>query len=627
MPSSPHSVAIAIVVALVPLAFDPGGLFPFGPIKWVLVTVGVLAAAGLLFRQPIRLHQASGIAWVGFLILAACAAITGLDPIHGFLGTPDRHLGLVAFLIFGLAFLVGQNSHEDRRLLSRAVAVGLTGLGAYTLAELAGVTPVSLVTTSSRLGGPFGSPAYLGAACVLLVPVAVGAVFDGNQPRRWRVVAGVAGTLGLIALFGSQSRAAIVGLVVGVAWMVPIVSRRRIAVLVGVALLALAIFLTPAGDRLLAVADANSSDSRGRIDEWRMGLRVLAANPMLGVGPEGYRIAFLGVVDADYERRHSREVTPDRAHNGLLDTGISLGVPGLVLYAIAAGWMGVRAWRARRSGDPCLIGISAGVVAYLVQQQFLFPLAEVEPVLWLMAGVVVTATARSEATTFRRPSRAMAIAAGAIAIVALIAGALELVADRRAAHSYQLLGAGTYDAAVVAADGAALLRPDSIRYWFVAADVVSRPGSADALAGALLRIDRALVVSPDDPILLNTRARLLLDRARATESSTDLGLALAALSERTAGDPNNAGLRLSLGVALAGAGDLAGAEREWLISQDLAPDSAVPSVNLARLYLDQDRPTEAEASYLRALSIDSSVQGLAELANLLRTAGREVPLP
>jgi Flp pilus assembly protein TadD len=147
------------------------------------------------------------------------------------------------------------------------------------------------------------------------------------------------------------------------------------------------------------------------------------------------------------------------------------------------------------------------------------------------------------------------------------------------------------------------------------------------LAAALLRVDRALLVSPGDPILLATRSRLLLDRAQVTASSSDLDLALVALFDLIASDRNNAGHRLSLGLALVLAEDLQGAEREWLISQDLAPGSPVPSINLTRLYLEQGRLAEAEASYLMALSIDSSAEGLVDLATLLNAAGVEVPLP
>jgi tetratricopeptide (TPR) repeat protein len=470
-----------------------------------------------------------------------------------------------------------------------------------------------------------GTPAYLGAACVLLVPVAAGTALDPEQPKPWRVTAGLSVCLGFLALVASQSRAALIGLVVAMVLVALSTPRRRAVTWVGVILLIGVLMLTPPGQRLFEVAE--STEARSRLDEWRVGARAFGAHLAVGAGLEGYRIVFPSVVDAEYEQRYGREVAPDRAHNGALDLAIALGLPGAFFYLWAAGWLVVRSLRAVRLGDPAVIGIAAGVVAYIAQQQFLFPLSEVDPIFWVLAGLLVAASSSGDPTIRLPRSRWVA---GAFIVVALAAagmGALELVADRRAATSYALLASGNHAGALVAADGAAAVRPDSIRYWFIAADIASRPEDSEALSDALVRIDRALAISPGDPILLTMQARLSLDLAQATTSADDLDQALVALSELAVDDPNNAGHRLLRGVALVLAGDLDAAEGEWKLAQSLAPNSPVPSMNLARLYLRMDRIEEARASYLQAIAIDPSALGLPDLARLIDDAGSEDPVP
>jgi O-antigen ligase len=624
--ASPSAVAIAIVVFLLPLVLDPGGLYPFGPAKWMLLTVGILAATALLVGEPEARADRSGVfAWGAFLAWAAFSAFFALDPLHSWIGTPERRMGVVALVIFALAFLLGQIVDNHRTLVLRSASLSLGLVGVYALADLNGFSLVMLASTSMRVGGSLGSPAYLGAVCVLLVPVAAGVALESEESKPWRVVGGLAACLGLLALVASQSRAALIGLVAGLVFVTLSTPRRRLVTAIGAIVLFGALMLTPPGQRLLDIAE--SPEARSRLDEWRVGTRALAAHLVVGSGLEGYRIAFPSVVDAEYEQRYGREVAPDRAHNGALDMAIAMGIPGALFYLVAAGWLVVRSLRAVRLGNPALIGIAAGVVAYIAQQQFLFPLAEVDPIFWVLAGLLVAATSRGEATIPVPRSRLVA----GVLVVLLLAGAglgaLELVADRRAATSYTLLASGDHTGAVDEADDAAAIRPDSIRYWFVASDVATRPGDPDALREGLTRIDRALAVSPRDAILMTTRARLLLDLAQATNSAVDLEVALTALSELTIGDPHNASHRLLTGVALVLVDDLDAAESEWKLAQSLAPNSPVPSMNLARLYLSQDRIEEARASYLHALAIDASAPGLPELARLIDDAESGGPVP
>jgi O-antigen ligase/Flp pilus assembly protein TadD len=610
----PMAVPVLVMFALVPVAFDPGGWAAFGPLKWALISTLVLMAAGLaLLEGQLWVHRPSGLIAAGFLVWVAVCAFWGLDRGHAWLGTPDRHLGVAAWVLFVLCFWLGQNLAPQARLLVRAAALGLGLVGVYCLLELAGRAPVDLATVSARLGGPFGSAAYLGAACTLLIPLAAVGAVDVTEPRRWRVGAAAAAILGVVALLGSQTRGAVVGLAVAAAFLVPLAAKMfgRRWVMVTAALLVAVVMVSPVGDRLRSVWLAG--EGGGRLADWQMGLRVLGDHPIVGVGPEGYRIAFPGVVDAAYERRFGREVAPDRAHSGPLDVGINFGLLGLAIYLVAAGWLWWLALGAARRGAVLQAGVEAGVGAavagYLAQQLLLFPVVEIDPLFWVAAGVLVGGRVLHPVRTFR-PAAALVLA---LAVAAAVAGYRDIAADRSVMDSYNELGAGRGRGALAAADRAAALRPDSIRYWFVAADVASR-ATGD---GALLPLSRALAISPNDPILLSTQAQYLLDRARVSGVAGDIEAAVSASRRRVEDDPHNAQDRLRLGLVLVLAGDLTGAEKQWLAAADLAPRSPVPWFNLVRLYVELGRPGDARTALTRAAGIDPTAPEIADLQRLL----------
>jgi O-antigen ligase len=616
----------ALLVAALPLVFDPGGYAPFGPVKWGLATAGVVLAAGLLLAGgPVNLHRAGAVGWLGVVVWGTVCAAVGLDRFHALIGTPERHLGLITLVLFGLAFLVGLNSLPERRTLTVGAVIALAGMGVYAAAELIGMEPVHLAVSSARVGGPLGSPAYLGAGVTLLLPLVTAAALDSGWTRARRVGAGIAAGLGLVALVGSQTRAAMVGAGVGITLFLAYLLRRgawKWALPLFVVLVAGVGWLSPAGARFRQAFDLSSGATASRLAEWRVGTRVLLANPIAGVGPEGYRIAFPEAVDAGYERNYGRTVTTDRAHNGLLDTGLALGLPGLVAYFLAVLWLGWRSLRALAGSEPIIAGVGAGVIGYLVQQQFLFPLAEVDPLFWLLAGLLVAATVSPSALVVVRTPRVLAGSVVGLAVLFLGVGSLDVASDRSLAGAYQALAGGPPRQAVRLADRATSLRPDSIRYWLGAADIASRTEGA---LGGLARLSSGLGLSPQDPVLRATQARLLSARAEESGQPEDVIAGRAAWAGLVAADPNNAQFHLSYGVFLARFGDLAGAETEFLTAFDLAPRSAVPALNLSRIYLEQGRTGLALDLYRRAVEADPSAPGLVDLARLLEESGLELP--
>lgn len=575
------ALAVGAVVAI-----DPVGWAPFGPAKWLVVSVfGFGAAAVLLWTGRVSLQRRSLIAWLVILVLLGLGALTGGDVATALLGQPDRHLGWITWLLCLLVFAGGQQLDcvDAQRVAVRGATLGSLWLGVWAVWEMLAGPPIALVAETSRLTGPFGSAAFLGAAACLFVPLAAGGAFDRAETRVWRVLAAVGVVTGVLALIGSGSRAAWFGALVGAVVVVLRVRPSRRTMLLGAA--GAAVVLLVLSPWLRAVTE-RSAGATSRLDEWAVAGRVIADHPVVGVGPEGYRIAVPDGIDRHYERTYGRDVVlPDRAHSGPLDVALAGGVPAAIVYLGLVGFVCWRALGLIRRASPLLAGAAVGLVAYSVQQLLLFPLAEIDPVWWLFAGVVVTASTKRPPAHYGEPRwhRVPAAFALVLAVVALIAGTLDVAADRLAKQALDASAAGGVDLAVERAERAVALRPDNARYRMVVAEVLARRGTLADIDAALAQTRRALDWSAHDPLAVDREASLLLDRAAITGADSDVEAALAAWGRLVGRDPMRARWQLQYGRAAALAGDLDLARRAWATAADLSPRDDTASSLLAQL--------------------------------------------
>jgi tetratricopeptide (TPR) repeat protein len=325
------------------------------------------------------------------------------------------------------------------------------------------------------------------------------------------------------------------------------------------------------------LGDVSSRRDSGtsRLDEWRVAVRVIGRHPLLGVGPEGYRIAVAEGIDDAYERAHRRDtVLPDRAHSAPLDVTLAGGLGAGVLYVGLVGFVGWRAWRLMRWRRPLVIGVAAAVIAYGGQQLLLFPLAELDPTWWLFGGVVVVLT--SAADPIERRTTVVPVLAAATSAVMLVAGVLDVAADRLARTA---LRSGQHDVAISAADRAVSLRPDNIRYRLVAAQVHLDRGTVADIDAAIAAARRATTWSANDPFSVDELATAMSQRAAVTGGADDVAAALAQWLRLVERDPHRASWQLQLGRAAALAGDTNTARRAWTIAADLGEPAAGELLN------------------------------------------------
>jgi cytochrome c-type biogenesis protein CcmH/NrfG len=626
-----HRVGVVIVAAIAPavlLVVDPSGWYWFGPVKWLVVTTALpLAAAALWHRTPVTVVRLPTVAAVALVGALAIAAIRGADPLYAWTGTPERHLGVLTWLLCLLGLVVGQSlpmpdarlgadrgPHLDARddstvLLAAGLATAGLGVGGVATAEALGWEPLVL-DVGGRLSGTLGSSAYLGAVCALLLPACVGVALERSLPRPTRAIAAVAAPMVCVATVGAGARAAWVGLLAAGALLVVgrrawLRARPRLVAIggaCGAAVLVAVLVLTPAGARVGSTFDAGEPGGRGRLDEWRVATRVIADRPLLGVGPEGYRIAFADGADDAYERAHGRDLLPDRAHSAPLDVTLAGGVLALGAWLAFVSLTGRHAWRALRGANPWIAGLATGLVAYQLAQLLLFPIGEIEPIVWLLAGVSIAATSRPAERSERAAATVVVPALAIVAALALTAGVLDVAADRAAREAVDALADGDPARAADAAADATSLRPDEVRLHLLEsrAVVADRQGTLAALRSVRRALDR----SPDDPVALLTEASLLVDRAQATLVPEHITRARDAVDELLRNDPHRAALWMLAGTAARLDGDVGAAESAWQRAEQLAPHDPAPPASLAVLYVEHGRTADAADAVARALALD-----------------------
>ena len=182
------------------------------------------------------------------------------------------------------------------------------------------MAPWHSLIPSGRAIGTIGSPPYLGCMLALAVPLAA-----ARSPRALVFI--------IPAMLATQSKAAIIGGIVGVAALMALTrfqSRRAWIAGAAVSVVATAIIL-----------DRGTSDTI-RIQIWRTAWDAILAHPWFGWGPDNFIDAFAQMRTPAWiaVAEHNGTGVAENAHNLFLHILATRGVIGMaatVAFAVAAG--------------------------------------------------------------------------------------------------------------------------------------------------------------------------------------------------------------------------------------------------------------------------------------------------
>lgn len=314
--------------------------------------------------------------------------------------------GMRAYLEYAVVFFVvaaAPLSAKDRGNLVLGVVffgilMALVGVAQHIL-HIA--TPHAWVQASeaaqgitTRVPGTMANPNTYAGYLVLLIALLT--AFLVEDVARWlKAVVGVGLVLALLALVWTYSREALfaalaVGLVVGI-----VREPRVLIVMVGLALLAIAIDPKLLDRVLFAFSNTYSavSSSYGRLYFWQKSLTIIARHPLFGVGPG----LFGGSVAHDFSSpvllRYGLE-SMSTVDSQWIQTATETGILGLLaILWLIVGIVRTGISAMRRDPDPLFRAVSlaaaAGAVGFTVQAMFagLLEVHQVVLLLWFTAGI------------------------------------------------------------------------------------------------------------------------------------------------------------------------------------------------------------------------------------------------
>jgi len=261
-----------------------------------------------------------------------------------------------------------------------------------------------------------GRPNVIGALisqpAALLIAVSLHAIILGWFVARTvrpagHVALGLSCVFFLYSIYRSQTRGALVGLAGSLVlfsifylWSGAPRKTRLAAAILMLAIIATGVLLVLNRDSAwirnyetlhrLATVSPRDSATEVRLLAWKAGAAAIFDRPILGWGPENYKIALDRHFPPALFRDAQAEQWADRAHNLALDVSVATGILGLALHALFYALILLfllRRWLKSRNDDDGLL-LGACILAYLFQSLFTFDTVNTNGILFLLLAYI-----------------------------------------------------------------------------------------------------------------------------------------------------------------------------------------------------------------------------------------------
>ncbi len=398
---------------------------------WLLVT----ARHSLSVRVDLDLGL-----WLGILGLSVAATLAAADQTIAIHGVYAHYQGILSLGALSISFLLWKQADWQSKILQVFLVLLVVGAVAQALLALAqmgaaafGSQLMGVGVRSIRTSGTFGNPNVFGSYMVpmTLLSIALAQIVSARHKKL------IYASTVLILLASLSTLSLSVWLAFGVTGVILVidrwrrggVNRRFLLTLLAAVLLIVAFFLfTESGltrhgivERINRAATVSGGGAGSRVQLWKAGARLIVARPIVGWGPDNFRVAApgAGLLGGVIE-------LPAHPHNLLMEFAVNFGLPAalllalLIMRAIYRFWNRPQAGASHDWGADANLWLGAAIISQLViiltQSLNFIPFMLLLALLSAQAGVASAVSGRS----FMVPASVRSMLAVAVAL--LLAG-------------------------------------------------------------------------------------------------------------------------------------------------------------------------------------------------------------
>ena len=138
--------------------------------------------------------------------------------------------------------------------------------------------------------------------------------------------------------------------------------------------------------------------SLSRIYQYLTAINIIKDYPLFGIGPDTIGIVYQKYLAEVFTLKEDYRGFPfsiqDRIHNDILDTTVTRGIFGLGTYIWLLVAFGIyiykNYWKLSNQNKMLILGLLAGIVSYLIQNEFSFGNTPITTLLWTMKGLCIS---------------------------------------------------------------------------------------------------------------------------------------------------------------------------------------------------------------------------------------------
>lgn len=421
------NAVIALIYLLIPLAYLPWFTNGFDLIKNTIFRSLILIlifshGASFVLQNSAQIDKARfkkpiSIVFLCLILLLIISTIFSPTPLVSFFGNYQRQLGLVSFLFIAILFIetLIHAKKKDFMLFaySSFIAAGLIAF--YAVLQKFGFNVLFQGFQDNifegRVYSTLGNPDFLAQFLAPILPIGVSLIFSAKTQTK-KILLFITNLVIAIALIFAQSRASIIGLILGtIILLITSFSKRKkrsfskksIKITIGTLLIAGLIWggITNFGllktDRF-TINPTSIRSVQSRLSIWTSALNLIADHPLLGTGIDTFYLYFPQYANPDfYVMEEALNITADREHNEILQFGVWGGIPTMALY-ISLFILSLSLFlKTYKTLNPFGKGVFISFFTYFIQNLFTFSsLTHYVFLVFLLTGQIVLTQKKSE---------------------------------------------------------------------------------------------------------------------------------------------------------------------------------------------------------------------------------------